>query len=216
MLKPSSPRTAPKQPRGHQRVDLILDTAASIFAERGYEAATTNAIAEQAGISIGSLYRYFPDKEAILQAWAYRYTERVRTHFEQAFRNAGPEVPLATLLDRLIDPYVALYRDCPVYTQILLGADVSADMAAADMALGHDMIGQTAAMLRRRAPHLSEARARLVATICKVTLKGLISLVANADDKKFQAQVRAEIKQMLLAYLGPILSEEAAPVRRRQ
>ncbi len=203
-------RLTPKQPRGQKRVDLILDTAAELFAEVGYETATTNAIAERAGISIGSLYRYYPDKAAILKAWACRYEEQVRQLYETVFAADLAGLPLPALIDRLVDPFVELHAAYPVYVHLLLGADVSAEIAAADCALEEEIIQRTAGVVRRVAPHLSEARARLVATVCKASVKGLISLVAPSTDKKFRAQVTAEVKRMMLAYLEPIVREKGS------
>jgi AcrR family transcriptional regulator len=56
-------------------VEQIVEAAAQVFAERGYAGATTNHIAERAGVSIGSLYQYFPNKEAILVTLAKRHIE---------------------------------------------------------------------------------------------------------------------------------------------
>ena len=59
MTEAKSERRVPQQARSRERYNLILDSAARLFAEVGYEAATTNAIADVAGVSIGSLYQYF-------------------------------------------------------------------------------------------------------------------------------------------------------------
>jgi AcrR family transcriptional regulator len=63
-----SPRKLPQQERALFTVDSILTAARSIIQQKGYEAATTNHIADVAGVSIGSLYQYFPSKEAIVAA----------------------------------------------------------------------------------------------------------------------------------------------------
>src|SRR5688572_3098704 len=62
------PRKAPSQARSRDTVEAILEAAARIFASHGYAAATTNRIADAAGVSIGSLYEYFPNKDALLVA----------------------------------------------------------------------------------------------------------------------------------------------------
>ncbi|HEY0947216.1 MAG TPA: TetR/AcrR family transcriptional regulator [Opitutaceae bacterium] len=67
------PRKKPSQSRSQATVDVILDAAARIFVETGFDAATTNAIAERAGVSIGSLYQYFPNKLALLAALKERH-----------------------------------------------------------------------------------------------------------------------------------------------
>src|SRR4051812_43963566 len=67
-----------RQPRGERRIDQILLAAGVVFARVGYERATTNAIAAEAGISPGSLYQFFPNKEAIAGALETRYAEQMR------------------------------------------------------------------------------------------------------------------------------------------
>jgi AcrR family transcriptional regulator len=199
-------RRQPQQSRSQQRMDLILDTAADLFGRVGYENATTNAMAEQAGISIGSLYRYFPDKEAILRALAARYHQRSRALYDQIFNADLVYVPLSVLLDRLIDPFLEMYTLCPAYGHILLGADVSTEIAAASAALEQEGVERIAGVLQLVAPHLDKSRAGIIAAVCKATVKALIALVTNSTSPEFQAQVTVEVKRMLLAYLTPILN----------
>lgn len=87
---PVEPRKRPVQRRSRETVARILDAAAEVFAERGYTAATTNAVAERAGVSVGSLYQYLPNKEALLVALAER-------HLDDAAVRLGPR--LAALRD---------------------------------------------------------------------------------------------------------------------
>jgi AcrR family transcriptional regulator len=205
-MKDTSMRRLPQQARSQQRVDLILDTAADLFAEVGYESMTTNSIAERAGISIGSLYRYFSDKDAILRALAKRHQEQVRRIFDQVFMGDLVYLPLDVLLDRLVDPFVELHTACPAYKQILLGSDVSTDIAAANEELDQEIVQRMAEVLRLAAPNVDAERARLVATVCKAQVKALLSLVASSQDREFQSQVTAEVKRMLQAYLEPLFA----------
>jgi AcrR family transcriptional regulator len=69
----SSPRKSPSQERSRLTVERILEAAARIFHEQGYAGATTNDIADEAGLSIGSLYQYFPNKDALLAALTKRH-----------------------------------------------------------------------------------------------------------------------------------------------
>ena len=70
-----NPRKSPTQERSRFTVEQIVQAATQVFADRGYAGATTNHIAERAGVSIGSLYQYFPNKEAILVSLAKRHIE---------------------------------------------------------------------------------------------------------------------------------------------
>jgi len=73
-------RNEPVQARSTARLAALLDAAASVVAEIGYERLTTAMVAERAGASIGTVYRYFPDRIAVLQALGARNLERALTH----------------------------------------------------------------------------------------------------------------------------------------
>ncbi len=68
-------RRTPTQDRARATVDVILEAAAQVFAERGYAAGTSNRIAARAGVSVGSFYQYFPNKDAVLVALVERHLE---------------------------------------------------------------------------------------------------------------------------------------------
>ena len=73
--KRQRPRKTPVQARAKVTWNVILDAAAQVLRKRGYEDATTDRIAERAGVSIGSIYEYFPNKEAIFAALMLRWNE---------------------------------------------------------------------------------------------------------------------------------------------
>jgi AcrR family transcriptional regulator len=74
-------RRIPQQDRGERRVAEVLAAAASVIAEVGYEAATMTAMAERAGASIGALYQYFPNKEAIARALRQQYGDEIEARW---------------------------------------------------------------------------------------------------------------------------------------
>lgn len=74
---PSIPRKSAKQRRSQETVAAILEAAAQVFQEGSYDKGTTDRIAERAGVSIGTLYQYFPDKDAILNVLFERHVEKV-------------------------------------------------------------------------------------------------------------------------------------------
>lgn len=87
-------RREPKQKRSQQTVDTVLDAVAVVVKRHGVQAITTNRIAEAAGVSVGSLYQYFPDKRAIFTALHDRHVDEVRQTIEQtmaAYRSARLE-----------------------------------------------------------------------------------------------------------------------------
>src|SRR5260370_17693253 len=80
----TSPRKSASQERSRSPVDALLEATARILVKEGYDKASTNRIAEVAGVSIGSLYQYFPSKEALVAAVIDRHTQQV----SQLTRNA--------------------------------------------------------------------------------------------------------------------------------
>ncbi|TMZ52891.1 TetR/AcrR family transcriptional regulator, partial [Klebsiella pneumoniae] len=95
----TAPRKTPRQQRSRETVAAILEAAAQLFQRHGYTATTTNKIAERAGVSIGSLYQYFPNKEALLAALAQEHLETATASLIQAFARAAEQhPPLHTLV----------------------------------------------------------------------------------------------------------------------
>ncbi len=118
---PVAPRRSPKQRRSQQIVAAILEAGSLLLREEGAEALTTNRIAERAGVSIGSLYRYFPNKAAIVAAICDAETRREANGLASAdwpFDRLALEDALAELVDyqlerhrRLMDMGGEFYRD---------------------------------------------------------------------------------------------------------
>jgi AcrR family transcriptional regulator len=107
-------RRRPKQQRAQQTVEVVLQGAVRVLARDGLDAVTTNRIAEAAGVSIGSLYQYFPDKRAIYLALHERHAQRVQWVIQSILdaHAAAPIEPLiVALMDGLIDEHAADPRE---------------------------------------------------------------------------------------------------------
>ncbi len=202
-------RRVPQQSRSQNRVNLILDTASGLFCEIGYDATTTNAIAEKAGISIGSLYQYFPDKFQILVDLVERYRAQLMPVLVQIDSPEVTHLPPSVLIDRLVDPFLAFFEQHPVYRHLLLGADVSPDISHAFHDLGQEMDGHFVTIFQRLVPSLDLEHARIVSMLCGKQLQSLLSLRADNVDPRFREQITTEVKRMYLAYLEKYLGEKS-------
>jgi len=90
------PRKAPRQARSRATVDAILDAAARVLVQRGYAATTTNAVAEVAGVSVGSLYQYFPNKDSLIAALHDRHGRQMSALLDAALlQHRGSTLPEA-------------------------------------------------------------------------------------------------------------------------
>ncbi|HTN13381.1 MAG TPA: TetR/AcrR family transcriptional regulator [Sphingomonadaceae bacterium] len=100
-------------------VDAILEATAHILAQRGYDGTTTNHVAERAGVSIGSLYQYFPSKESLVAALLQRNAEdNLRTLRESIEQAEG--MTLAGALRTIVDRFVAMHAQAPAHHAALL------------------------------------------------------------------------------------------------
>jgi AcrR family transcriptional regulator len=116
----TNPRKRPRQARSRLTVEAILDAAARVFERHGYAAGTTNRIAERAGISIGSLYQYYPNKDAVLVALVQRHLDEGVAALGlvmEELRDAPP--PLQAGLRRIVEAMVALHRERPALHRVL-------------------------------------------------------------------------------------------------
>jgi AcrR family transcriptional regulator len=101
-------------------VDAILEAAARVFAEQGFAGGTTNRIAERAGVSVGSLYEYFPNKESILVALVERTTERGMARIEQRLaEDSAGGGHLDRLLLGFVEALLAFHRCEPELHRVL-------------------------------------------------------------------------------------------------
>ena len=101
-------------------VDAILQAAAEVFAELGYARATTNKIARRAGVSVGSLYQYFPTKDSLLLEIYGRHHADVHRLLEAALaRLVDPATPLEEGLRLLLTELVELHQTNPALTRAL-------------------------------------------------------------------------------------------------
>jgi AcrR family transcriptional regulator len=118
MDSPSSRmRKAPQQARSRVTTDAILDAAARILGERGWTGLTTNNVAEVAGVSIGSLYQYFPNKLALIEAVRRRHFDEVLTVLQAA---ADEQRPRSRRIAALVDGMIAVHSRYPAAHRVLL------------------------------------------------------------------------------------------------
>ena len=110
-------RNEPVQARSTARLTGLLDAAASIIDEIGYERLTTAMVAERAGASIGTVYRYFPDRIAVVDALALRCTQRLVAAVVEAVER-DEVADWRQALDATIDTKVAMYRSEPGFRAI--------------------------------------------------------------------------------------------------
>jgi AcrR family transcriptional regulator len=205
-LRPVEPRSsrAPVQKRGQQRVEEILDAAESVFGEMGVEAATTNAIAERAGASVGSLYHFFPNKDAILSALAQRYAESMKGILQQSRRIEEPWVPLEILFSDMIDAFAALDDVHPGYMAVCRATDnASGGKSPVSLQTEQHMRVMVQELLARRCPGIPADEAATHAALSVVSVHAALDHVLSIPVAE-RSRIRTALVEMMVRYFTPI------------
>jgi AcrR family transcriptional regulator len=207
---PTKARRIPLQTRSRERVERILDAAAQEFIETGYDASTTEAIAERAGTSIGSLYQFFPNKASLFDAMASRYLEQAAAIFEGLMSPALVTMPWERLLDTILDTFAAFHRSDPSFRAVLLNWRLSVEFLAAGDALNREFARRGEMLLAAHAPALTSRQRSLVATML-VEIMSAMQLVAVRRDHSTADGILAETKILLRRYLKPYANMKRPP-----
>jgi AcrR family transcriptional regulator len=126
-------RRVPRQARSRERLARMLDAAEALLVAEGPGALTTTRVAEEAGVSIGSLYQYLPDKEAIVEALAGRYLAEFEGLMEALAEEASAAPERWTdPVGRLVDAFAQRYRERPGYRALWFGREMTPGLRAAD------------------------------------------------------------------------------------
>lgn len=201
-------RQAPQQARGIARVRTILDAAERTVAAMGYEAATTNHIAEAAGISVGSLYRWFPDKESIAQELVRSHLDRVAARAIAAFELAADEAT-PTLVRAVVRAIADEWLATPAIS-VLVAASLGPrppDSPAAP--LRQMLLGQAAALLETRVPGIPITERDAVARTCISLLES--ALLDAAVHGATRDDIVDEAAYAIAAYLAMKYPFEDSP-----
>jgi AcrR family transcriptional regulator len=198
------PRRSPQRARGVRRVAAILDSAEHVFAEVGYDAATVTAIASHAGIPIGSVYQFYPNKEALLFAVTARYRDELTALIESAISPALVNGPSAVVASAIIDAAVAQGEQHLGLTHMVIQAHISPVLQQAAEQVFSVVIGHVGALISRRYPALGADEAAFRARIVMYAANALLAYALQARLNGDQAQagrIITEAKTIFAAYL---------------
>jgi AcrR family transcriptional regulator len=110
---PQNTRKIPVQARSRATFDAIVEAATYILTEEGWGGLTTNAIAERAGVNIGSLYQYFPNKQAVIAELQRRHAEAIHAELYQALARLPQQPSLRAAVAQIIELVVHEHSVAP-------------------------------------------------------------------------------------------------------
>ena len=174
-----------------QRVTSVLEAAAELMAEVGYEAATMTEMAARTGASLGCVYQYFPNKEALAQTLNRQYDEELAAHLAPLWE-AASHLGASEVGERFVEQMSQFIEGRPAYW-LLLDAPIP-------MEGRHRLRDRFCRVLAVANPHLSQETTRLTAAVAVQLLKGFGQLHA-ATPTKGRAAVTAEYRTVLGSYL---------------
>jgi AcrR family transcriptional regulator len=197
---PSS-RKDPKQTRSRAIVESIVEAGRRILEAEGPGALTTNHIAERAGVSIGSLYRYFPNKEAVIAAICETETRRDVSEIRSAERWAIDELPLRESLAAIVDFQIARHQRLVALASDVYRAHQGEFSLTAHMGTDAVVAHMRALLLRHRAA----VRVRDLDQAAFLIARGLSAIVRRALEERpaklHEPAFRDELVDLALLYV---------------
>lgn len=196
-----SPRRAPSQQRSRERVERMLAAASALIAEQGSDALRMGEVAERAGVSIGSLYQFFPDKRAIIRTLAERYTTEGQACISAALAGVGDAEGLSQAFSDLVDLYYRLFLTEPVMRDIWSGTQADKALRQLELQDSRANAAPLAAVLKRLRPHADPAvlksTAFLVWQMGEAAMRLAISVERQEGDRLVAAYKRMALRELL-------------------
>jgi AcrR family transcriptional regulator len=196
-------RRVPTQRRSQERLARIAQAAGELCAELGADAVTMEGIAARAGTSIGSLYQFFPNRDALLAAVAERYVADLDALLADDELPDAAALPLEQVVETVLAPFVAFHERHPGYFAILFAPQGTAALASLRGRLRERLVGRVDALLAARAPAAPADRRRRLALTTVEAGRALFQYIETGIPARERPAMRGELRAMLVAYLAP-------------
>ncbi|MGW1610255.1 TetR family transcriptional regulator [Streptomyces sp. NPDC002285] len=197
---PDTLRRAPVQRRSAERLTRILDACADLLDEVGYDDLSTRAVAQRAGVPIGSVYRFFGNKRQMADALAQRNLERYTARVTERLKEAG-DGGWRAAMDAVLDEYIAMKRTAPGFSLVDFGNQIPVGTRGEPNHRVADALTDLLSGYLGREPDEDLRRTFLIAVETADTLVHLSFRVAPEGDER----IIEEAREMLRAYLARVL-----------
>lgn len=188
-----------RQERGRRRIEGILRAAAAVFAERGYEGTTTNAVAAEAGISPGSLYQYFRNKDEIAAALAEFYRDQLAA-LGAGVPHESDGLDFDALLTRVLGTLVEFNIAHPGFKALFARTDMPATLRAAVAPAYGALHLRFEALIGAAFPELAPEDRLRATTVAIQLVRAMMPLIVEADQDQRPA-LAEELRLVLRSYL---------------
>lgn len=196
-------RRVPQQARSRALIQRVLDASEDLLAREGAEALTTTRIAAAANVAVGSLYQYFPDKGAIVDALARRYLDAFEAMMGELADRAVAE-RWDDLPGRLIDAFADRYRAEPGYRALWFGRDFTSALRDADRRNKQALAEAVRRVIVETGAAPDDEHLRDVCRAAVLTADALLQEAFRADPAG-QPALLAEAKRILRLYFADVV-----------
>jgi AcrR family transcriptional regulator len=199
----TTPRKKPSQQRSHDTVACILDATARVLCSTGYDRASTNRVAMAAGVSVGSLYQYFPSKEALVAALVERHVEQMISLVTRKLAEVST-APLDVAVRTMIDSMFDAHRVDPRLHKVLIEQVPRIGKLERIVGVERDVEVLVAAFLTGRQGELRRSKLEAAAFVVCNVVEAVThaTVLAELKDPR-RSEVAAELTDMVLRYLQP-------------
>jgi AcrR family transcriptional regulator len=201
------PRKQPRQERSSKVVDRILDAALTLTREQGTKAPTTLAIAQRAGLSVGSVYQYFPNKEAILLDLARRWLSSFPEVIAKRIKVVPPtnRDEFRREVRELFIDTSSIYLENATLMPVIEAISGNADLRPIQDEYDEEIIALYAAWLRHVNPDLEDKVAKRLGLVM-MEVGHACRLVGMKRDRKTFDLIEDDVEAMWLALVSPYLN----------
>ncbi|MEU9605355.1 TetR/AcrR family transcriptional regulator [Streptomyces sp. NPDC048057] len=196
-----------RQARGERRIAQLLEAAAKVFCTSGYTSASTNAIAREAGVSPGTLYQFFPNKEAIAIELGGRLLDDWHRSHGAALDATSLNLPFDQVLDAVLDPLFEFNYENPAFAVLIHGPDAPGQITQEFEAIHASLLTRLEGIISSYLPDAPPAQLTLIANTTFSIFKGGLELVLTHEGAEREAYA-TEIKRVMFRYLEPLFPEE--------
>ena len=193
-------RLEPAQARAQETVEALLDTAARLLEEVGLEGFNTNLLAARAGVRVRTVYRYFPNKHAVITQLATRAMTQWNSWFGELTRLVDPAVSLESVWSRLIDAYVQGMRRMPGARALRRAMRADDQLRGLDDQDNAQLAHRVSEVLRHRWPCADGASLRAASRVLLESASSVIDVALGCSRAKAAAMLAA-LKAMHATYL---------------
>ncbi|MFI8305670.1 TetR family transcriptional regulator [Streptomyces sp. NPDC085927] len=198
----TSLRRAPVQRRSTERLARILDACAALLDEVGYDALSTRAVAQRAGVPIGSVYRFFGNKREMADALAQRNLERFTRQVTDRLKTAPGAPGWRQAMDVVLDEYLDMKRTAPGFSLVDFGNQIPVGTRRTEP--NHRVADHLTHLLSRHLDREPDEELRRGFLIAVETADALVHLAFRTAPEGDE-EIIAELREMLRAYLARVL-----------